>query len=199
MKKVLNVLSTVLFIVIALITVFLLIQRMSGSSPELFGYRFLRVATDSMEPEIMTGDVILVKNTPASELKEGDNVTYVSESGELAGEMITHKLISDPVAAENGGVTTYALQAHGINGDDAPVEYFSDSQLVGKVVGKSAVLTWIFSLFVKEYGLAIFLAPLIIMIGVETYRIIKTVKESKTHDDEDDVGREEEKNDIEDT
>ena len=112
--------------------------------------------------------------------------------------MITHKLISDPVASENGGVTTWALQAHGINGDDAPVEYFSDSQLVGKVVGKSVVLTWIFSLFVKEYGLAIFLAPLIIMIGVETYRIIKTVKESKTHDDEDDVGREEEKNDIED-
>lgn len=54
----------------------------------LFGYSCLKVLTGSMEPDIKTGENIIIKK--CKEYKVGDIITYITEEGEL----VTHRIIS---------------------------------------------------------------------------------------------------------
>ena len=75
----------------------------------LFGYKAFIVLSDSMsESDINAGDLILIKETDPSTLKEGDIISYTSTSLENYGETITHKIRS-LTTDENGnlGFITY--------------------------------------------------------------------------------------------
>ncbi|WP_194289088.1 MULTISPECIES: signal peptidase I [unclassified Nocardioides] len=64
----------------ALVTVILLIALVGflflAIGPHLLGYRTSTMLTGSMEPMIAPGDVIVIKEVPATELEVGDVVTY---------------------------------------------------------------------------------------------------------------------------
>jgi len=66
----------------------LLYQSITGSSAVL-GWRFVVVTSDSMEPEIRDGALLLAKETPFSRLAEGDVIVF--ESG---GRLNTHRIIA---------------------------------------------------------------------------------------------------------
>lgn len=76
---------------------------------DLFGYKAFIVLSDSMsKSDINSGDLIIIKETDPSTLKEGDIISYTSTSLENYGETITHKIRS-LTTDENGnlGFITY--------------------------------------------------------------------------------------------
>ena len=68
-RKVCNVLSSVLLVLMLLIAGVLLV-------PYLFGYRPTAVLTGSMEPVYHVGSVIFVQEVEPEEIKVGDVITF---------------------------------------------------------------------------------------------------------------------------
>ncbi len=59
----------------------------------LMGYRLFYILSDSMEPAIMTGDIVVAKVTDGSDIKEGDVAAY-----RLDGRVpifIIHRVLSE--------------------------------------------------------------------------------------------------------
>ncbi|MBQ8742893.1 MAG: signal peptidase I [Clostridia bacterium] len=69
-KKIWNVVSSVLVVLIVLCAVFLMGSR-------IIGYKCFTVVSGSMEPKYSVGDLIYVKKVDASTVKVGDDVTFV--------------------------------------------------------------------------------------------------------------------------
>lgn len=81
MKKVLKVLKWLLVTVLCLIlalNVYIIIQSKSkpNSVPSVFGYKPFIVLSGSMKPNIMVGDLILVKKVDTNKLKVGDVIAF---------------------------------------------------------------------------------------------------------------------------
>ncbi len=70
LKKVGNIASTVLVVLIVLCAVFLMGSR-------VLGYRVFTVISPSMEPNFMVGDLIYVKPVDPTEVKVDDPITFV--------------------------------------------------------------------------------------------------------------------------
>ncbi len=97
-KKVYNIVSTIVVLLVFLFLVavvgFVLWQRRSGGDASLFGYYMFDVVSDSMEPTINKGDVIISKRVKdVNSLKEGDVITFRAPSGTFKGYNITHRII----------------------------------------------------------------------------------------------------------
>ena len=89
LRKIWNVISTVLVVVIVLCAVFLMGSR-------LVGYEVYTVISGSMEPEYGVGDLLYVKKVDVNTVKVGDPITFV-----LNEELVvaTHRVVR--IDAEN--------------------------------------------------------------------------------------------------
>ena len=74
----------------------LLYRSLTGSTA-LLGWRFVVVTSDSMEPAIQSGALLLAKESPFSRLAEGDVIVY-----EYGGKLHAHRII----ALEYGAAVT---------------------------------------------------------------------------------------------
>lgn len=94
-----SILLCVIFIPLLLINVTLIAKSYihPDQVPDFMGYKPFIVLSGSMEPGIMTGDMVFVKNTDAGNLQKGDVIAY--KSGDA---VITHRIID--VTSENGEV-----------------------------------------------------------------------------------------------
>ena len=90
------------------------------------GNKFFTVLTGSMEPTIMTGDLIISKETPPNEIKEGDIITF----GSLNSNNITTHRVKEVV--NNNGKTEYVTQGDANNVKDP--NNVPEEVLIGKVV-----------------------------------------------------------------
>jgi signal peptidase len=149
--------------------VWVLVERIQGESPCIFGYRLLRVATGSMTPEYEVGDVILVKRTPVSRLSVGDDITYLSESENTAGMLITHRIIAIDYDQEAG---KWQLQTQGIAAGAVPDDVITGEQVLGKAVHICRILTVVYRLFLTKPGLLLFILPLVLMMFAETMNLV---------------------------
>ena len=83
MKKVWNILSTVLVILMVLCAVFLMGSR-------LLGYQCYNVISPSMEPVYGVGDLLYVKKVDPAAIKVGDVITFVVNEDLVVG---THRVV----------------------------------------------------------------------------------------------------------
>lgn len=106
-----GVILCVVFIPILLVNMTLIVKSYVNPNqvPDFMGYKPFIVLSGSMEPEIMTGDMVLVKNTDAENLQEGDVIAF--KSGEA---VVTHRIME--VKTENGEVS-YVTQG---DANDSP-------------------------------------------------------------------------------
>lgn len=129
MKKVGKIIGNILFylILISLILVCFTMLRAKkmGVQPSVMGYKFYTVLTGSMSPTIVPGDLVIVKETPASEIKEGDIITFASTQSE---NITTHR-VKQVIEEEEIKFVTKG-DANNVE-DPNPV---SEKLLVGKVV-----------------------------------------------------------------
>ena len=138
-KKIVNVLIDIIVVLILLISATILTVTLTTSkdtgAPNVFGYTLNTIQSQSMEPEMYKGDMIIGKvvdeNTP--EFKVGDIVIYTTtqemDDGTSEYVLICHRVVK---TKEENGVTSYLTK-----GDNNEV---SDLKTVGwltsdKIVG----------------------------------------------------------------
>lgn len=94
----------VIFIPLLLINVTLIVKSYTNPNavPDFMGYKPFIVLSGSMEPSIMTGDMVFVKEADPVNLKTGDVIAYKSGTA-----VVTHRIID--VTTENGE-TRYITQ-----------------------------------------------------------------------------------------
>lgn len=102
----------VVFVPLLLINVTLIVKSYTSPDkvPDFLGYKPFIVLSGSMEPSIMTGDMVFVKETDPDSLKVGDVIAYKSGSS-----VVTHRIVE--VKSENGE-TRYVTQGDANNAAD---------------------------------------------------------------------------------
>lgn len=104
--------STGLLVMVAgLAVVLIVIPKATGSTP-------LTVLTQSMEPTLPPGTLLVVKPTPLEDVRIGDVVTYQIVSGQPA--VISHRVVS--VESSSDGSRTFVLKGdNNAEPDSSPV------------------------------------------------------------------------------
>jgi signal peptidase len=129
-------------------------------------YPALVVVSDSMQPTLNVGDIIIVQGVSASQIHanpiNGDIIVFASQSD--PSFRIVHRAISRVINA-NG---TWAITTHGDNNYLGDNEYPNSNSyiLIGKVIG---VVPYVgnFSIFVSKIGdFYFFILIIIIIIGI---------------------------------
>lgn len=191
MKKVLNIVKSILVWAVVVLAVFMMIFTVVSVSTfdrndrNLFGYRAYIVTSDSMSKSELNaddpihfnaGDLIFVKYVLPNTLVEGDIITYQSQGSENFGETITHKIRRLTTDAEgNPGFITYGTNT-GV--DDTTVVTYP--YILGKYQGKAPGVGHFFS-FLKTpqgYIICIFIpfALLILYQGIKCIRLFRRYK-----------------------
>lgn len=97
LKKIWNILSTALVVLMVLCAVFLMGSR-------LLGYQCYTVISGSMEPKYMVGDLIYVKEVDVTSIQVGDDITFILNEDLVVA---THRVVR--VDAENQRFYTKGL------------------------------------------------------------------------------------------
>ena len=179
-RKIVNVLTTVLLVVLVAVVIFVFIARLTGHSPSIFGYHIFRVSSGSMEPTLMVGDVILVKSVQPEDIQKGDIVTYNGMEGDFAGKVITHRVVEDPV--DDGGIWIYQTKGDAEGSiADPKITY---NQIEGKYLSKLTFLNAIYSFFLSPYGLITFIFIIIALFGYEMISLVLSYRSLDEKDDD---------------
>ena len=169
-SKVLKIGSYCLFGLIIGMSLFVLTLRFLGESPSIFGYSFYYVLTQSMEPEIMAGEMILGKATDPEDLEVGDVITYIGQSGSLKDKMITHKIVE----INGDEITTQGVA------NDVAAPPISPDQVLSRYVTKIPYAGMLFSVINSKFGfIFLIVTPLCFLIVNEVSIIVKAFKEEK--------------------
>src|SRR5699024_4825312 len=117
-----NTLTTLLFILLISATCLVLITRINGGEPEVFGHQLKVVLSGSMEPTFLTGSIIAVENYAQDRsLKTDDIITFMEDENKL----ITHRIIDIVETDEE-----LLYETKGDNNDAADRELVKDENVV---------------------------------------------------------------------
>ena len=83
LKRIMEIIAIILIYNIILI----IVSSIDGKDFCILGYKAYIVDTNSMEPTINVGDIVIVKKVKEDKLKQGDVITFTEE-----GEVITHRI-----------------------------------------------------------------------------------------------------------
>ncbi len=182
--KTLSVLSY-LFLGLAVALVFsLVISFANNKTPTIFGIGMFVVLTPSMEETIMEGDMIFM-DTTYDTLEEDDIIAF--ERPDKPDIVITHRITNIEETSDGLAITTRG------DNNDTSLSFeigFSDDRVIGKYIGKSSFLGFLYTfLFQNRFGLifgALVLVFIILMV-FEIHHLIGLMQEKN------DLKREEEK------
>lgn len=167
MRKVFKVLKTIIDIAL---TVFVLafvmvvcLQRFSNNEISLFKHRMFTVVSGSMVPKYQIGDVLIAKETEAKDIKKGDDVSYLGNSGTFDGKVVTHQVVK----IEKDVDGKYMFHTKGLaNLVEDPIVY--EDQLYGVVVHKAVLLSFVYKCVATKTGMFLFIGiPIIYVIASE--------------------------------
>ena len=89
-KIVFKILYQVLIIFCILLTMVVVLQKVTDGNRTVAGYRIFRVITGSMIPEYDVGEVVICKETNPNDIKVGHDIVYQGVYGEYNGKIIMH-------------------------------------------------------------------------------------------------------------
>lgn len=167
-----RILSTVVTVLLLCILVLAMVQRISGATPGIGGFHLMQILTGSMEPEIMTGDAVLVRECSAADVKIGDVICYKSRTGEMSGKMITHKVIEGPY--EKDGETWLRTKGTANDVADDPIRA---EQVYGIVVCRLTLIGKLYSFFCTVPGLIVIVLPIVLIMIGEIRSMIRVARE----------------------
>lgn len=180
-KKVLSIICTVLTGLIIVLTAAILINmvvcRAKNKPVSFFGTSFAIVQTPSMEPYIMTGDLIIFKECNFNDVKVGDYIVFTAGDGfpsELKGQSIVHAVIE----INGGEITTQGKNT--VTNPNPDSDKVTAENLLGVCTYNSAGWGKVFG-FIGRYGIFIILAVVALpfIIG-QILKIVRLSKEQKT-------------------
>lgn len=180
-KKIFSVIGfvfAILLFALALSVFILSLQaKKENRQVEFLGYSFSVVLTDSMEPEIKVGDLVVVKHCDITEAELGENVVFIQRSGVLQGQRIIHEAVKIDTDADGLYIRTQGVNE---NIDSMDPDYVRADNFVGVEAFHSTVLGWI----VRNWLIIVVLAFFIPIIVKQVKNIRKYLAEQKSEEKE---------------
>ena len=101
-SKILNIIVLIILMPILIVSLILIFKSYTDKDnvPSICGYSPLIVLSGSMETEIYTGDLIIVKKVESSSLKQGDVIAFYTDNNKKT--IVTHRIIE--IVNENGNI-----------------------------------------------------------------------------------------------
>ena len=173
-KIIWNIIVKIIAVIIVLISIIIVVQKVTNNKEAFLGYRIFRVQTGSMIPKYLIGDVILVKQKDVDQIKVGDDVVYLGQKGDFNGKIVTHRVIE---IKETNGKRQFITKGIANDLEDPVID---SSQVYGKVLFKSKVLSFLSKLINNLYGFYfIVFVPFVIMLFIEIIDIVNEKEELK--------------------
>ncbi len=183
-KKGIDISLTVLVVVLFILGIFMVIIAFSSRNDtrtqlgNVFGYTPVNIVSDSMEPTIKTGSLVLIKEVvDYSTLQVDDIVTFrfINPDDSSLWSLNTHRIIE--VITRPDGSYSFVTQG---DKPGAPVDdLIYDYDIVGKVVGKPIPVLGSILDFLKSmlgFGLVIVL-PLFVYFAYRVYVLVKVIND----------------------
>ena len=145
LKKIWNVVSTVLVTVVVLLAVALVGVR-------LFGLQVYTVLSGSMEPTYSVGSLIYVQKVDYKELKVGDPITFMLDEDTIA----THRIIEVLVDEEDPDTIRYFTKGDANPNPDAMSVHYKN--IIGKPVFSVPYLGYISNYIQNPPGMYVAIA-----------------------------------------
>lgn len=169
LRKIISVLTIIIFALALFIIINASIKIRNQQVPNLFGYSYFNVKTESMKPTINVNDFIIVKKV--NNYQVDDIVSfYYDVNNDGRKEVVTHQIID----IQGNKVIT-----HGVNNPINKNEEINSSDIIGKVVYKSPFLGKLLSnklITNKFYIISFIIICLLVFIGFQVVNIIKLLK-----------------------
>lgn len=159
-KKFINALAAVVFCVLAILLLVVIYNRSTGKVPMVGNRAFVWVLTGSMEDTIPERSYILIEGTEdaASEISEGDIITFYSTDENIKGSLNTHRVVGI-----NPDEKTFITKGdNNPTPDSYQVPY---ENVVGKYVKNLPILTFFGRIFATKTGFVVFSLLGIILIS----------------------------------
>ncbi|MCQ2802610.1 MAG: signal peptidase I [Bacilli bacterium] len=178
---------------IAFIAVFASKSPSDKTSASLFGYETRLVVSGSMDQSndsyydgtgwkvkrIRTGSLIFIKNTQdVTQLSVGDVITFFDPS-KGPSVIVTHRIQDITLNLEDLSISE--IITHGDNNDIGVTEKITPGNMIGKVVNTSFFLGQLYTKVISNKAVmaVIIIVPCAAIIGLESYKIVKIVKQDK--------------------
>ena len=171
---VIRTLSMVLLILLIAITAF---QRITKHNFAIGGIRVFTIISESMLPEYEIGDMIISIETPAEDIKVGDNVVYNGLVDDFKGKVVSHKVVSKDKTKDG-----YTFITKGTNNTVEDPE-INESQIMGKVVYKTVFLSFISKII--NNTTAFYLLIFITFVTLVFFEIVDVAEERRREKEED--------------
>ena len=177
-NKIINVFIKIIKAIVTLFIIFVVsiifIQRISDNKITLGGIGIYTIITPSMVPKYNIGDMVITKKVDPSSLKVKDDAIYMGEKSDFKGKIVTHQIID--IETKDGKLY---FHTKGINNDlEDPL--VSESQIMGKVIYKSIILSFISKIVNNSYGFYfVIFIPFAILVAMEIIDIIEDKKDRK--------------------
>lgn len=175
-KIVLIILYQILVIMALILTMVIVLQRISANNQSIGGYKIFRVITGSMEPEYEVGEVVISKEVNPKDIKVGDDIVYLGRVGEYSGKIIMHNVVAIDTD-ENGDLI---FHAKGLQSNSVEDPQIRKDQIYGVVTYTSSILTILYDLATNIYSIFAIVIILVLNVFIAFNTPKKTKKKRKT-------------------
>ena len=166
-----NVVCWTLVAILTLAIVVFMVTKLSGGSPQLFGYSIHRIVSGSMEPALEVGDVIINKAvSDPSDIKYGDIVTFKGDA-DYDNQRVTHRVVTTPFENSRGEIVL-VTKGDANEVDDGEIDF---NNVESKYLTKAVFLKSIYDFFFSKWGLIVFIALLLLIFFDEIVNIVKLI------------------------
>ena len=170
-KTVLIILYQILVIMALILTMVIVLQRISANNQSIGGYKIFRVITGSMEPEYEVGEVVISKEVNPKDIKVGDDIVYLGRVGEYSGKIIMHNVVAIDTD-ENGDLI---FHAKGLQSNSVEDPQIREDQIYGVVTYTSSILTILYDLATNIYSIF----AIVIILALNVFIAFNTPKKTK--------------------
>lgn len=174
LKIMLMIIKAIVSFFIVIVVSIIFIQRISDNKLSFCGYSIYTIITESMVPKYEVFDMVISKKEDVSKLKVGDDIVYLGNYSDFSGKIVTHRIIE--IENDNG---VEKIHTKGIANDvEDPV--ISTDQVLGKVVMKSTILSFISRVVNNSYGFYfVIFVPFAILVVISIMDFIEERNEDK--------------------
>ncbi len=148
LKLIWEIIRSILSIALIFLLAVIITQRVTNNKMAVLGFRIFNVATESMVPEYLVGDAILVKYTDPNRIKIGDDVTYLGTEESFKDRIVTHRVVN--IEKSETGLLTFETKGIANDKEDPKI---NETQIYGKVIYKVKFITYLNGIIGNLYGM----------------------------------------------
>ena len=178
MKRVLNIIFSFIIWIIIIFAFIITITSLSNKNNKvssIFGYYFFSIKTESMEPSIKKGDIIVCKKYQNSDIKKGDIVSFLTMEDDRT-IILTHRIEK---VYDDGALISY--QTKGDKNEKADNVHITRNDILCKYINiRIPLLGYLFNFLKSKIAFFIFvIIPLFITFIYNFYSLIMEIIENK--------------------